>query len=80
MVKGFGLPMLVLGGGGYTKKNVARCWTHETAVLLDEQLSNDIPYNGECCKLLFSSMNSSAVIFPTMVSVENCCSQGTAQQ
>ena len=62
--------MLVLGGGGYTKKNVARCWTHETAVLLDEQLSNDIPYNGECWKLLFSSVNSSAMIFPTMVSVE----------
>ena len=25
-VKTFNLPMLVLGGGGYTIKNVARCW------------------------------------------------------
>ena len=25
-VKGFGLPTLVLGGGGYTIRNVARCW------------------------------------------------------
>jgi hypothetical protein len=24
----------VLGGGGYTVRNVARCWTYETAVLL----------------------------------------------
>ena len=24
--KTFNLPMLVLGGGGYTIKNVARCW------------------------------------------------------
>ena len=25
-VKTFNLPLLVLGGGGYTIKNVARCW------------------------------------------------------
>lgn len=29
-VKGFNLPMLVLGGGGYTPRNVSRLWTHET--------------------------------------------------
>jgi len=44
-VKSFNLPTLVLGGGGYTKRNVARCWTHETAVLLGEQISNDLPFN-----------------------------------
>ena len=43
--KSFGLPLLVLGGGGYTVKNVARCWTWETAVLLDREISNDLPYN-----------------------------------
>lgn len=47
IVKNYGLPTLVLGGGGYTKRNVARCWTYETAVLLDEDISNDIPYNGK---------------------------------
>jgi acetoin utilization deacetylase AcuC-like enzyme len=26
--------MLVLGGGGYTIRNVARCWTYETGCLL----------------------------------------------
>lgn len=41
------MPTLVLGGGGYTKRNVARCWTYETGVLLDEDISNDIPYNGK---------------------------------
>ena len=30
-VKSFGLPTLILGGGGYTVQNVARCWAHETA-------------------------------------------------
>ena len=31
---GFGVPMLVLGGGGYTMRNVARCWCFETGRLL----------------------------------------------
>jgi len=44
-VKSLGVPMLVLGGGGYTVRNVARCWTYETAVLVDEDLSNELPYN-----------------------------------
>jgi histone deacetylase 1/2 len=45
-VKSFHVPMLVLGGGGYTIRNVARCWTYETAVLLDKpNISNDIPFN-----------------------------------
>ena len=43
-VKRFKLPLLVLGGGGYTVRNVARCWTHETAVCLDREESpiNDV--------------------------------------
>ena len=32
------MPMLVTGGGGYTKHNVARCWTYETAILTDTQV------------------------------------------
>lgn len=35
----FGVPLLVLGGGGYKIKNVARCWAYETAVLLGERAS-----------------------------------------
>jgi histone deacetylase 1/2 len=42
-VKSLGKPMVVVGGGGYTKKNVARCWAYETAVLLDQEISNDLP-------------------------------------
>jgi hypothetical protein len=44
-VKSFGLPTLVLGGGGYNIRNVSRCWTYETAVVLDQEISNNIPYN-----------------------------------
>ena len=42
-VKSFGRPMLVTGGGGYTKTNVARCWTNETATLLNQELDSKLP-------------------------------------
>lgn len=44
-VKSFGLPLLVLGGGGYTIRNVARCWAYETSVLLNTDIAPRIPYN-----------------------------------
>jgi histone deacetylase 1/2 len=44
-MKSFGRPLLVTGGGGYTIRNVARCWAYETALCLDEQLRNELPYN-----------------------------------
>ena len=28
----------MLGGGGYTIRNVARCWTYETATALDTEI------------------------------------------
>jgi acetoin utilization deacetylase AcuC-like enzyme len=42
-VKGLGRPLVVLGGGGYTIPNVARCWVNETAVCLDLELPDEIP-------------------------------------
>jgi len=42
-MKRFNLPMLVLGGGGYTVRNVARCWTYETSLLVDQDIPDDIP-------------------------------------
>lgn len=44
-VKGLGVPLLVLGGGGYRVQNVARCWAYETGVLLNTELADDIPDN-----------------------------------
>ena len=44
-VRDLGLPLLVLGGGGYTVRNVARAWTHETAVLTRSELSPTVPNN-----------------------------------
>jgi histone deacetylase 1/2 len=47
IVQTYNVPTLVLGGGGYTIRNVARCWAYETATLLGKQddISNDIPFN-----------------------------------
>jgi histone deacetylase 1/2 len=46
-VKSFGVPVILLGGGGYTPRNVARCWAYETAIALGEQgeMGDDIPWN-----------------------------------
>jgi len=44
-VRSFGIPMLVLGGGGYTLRNVPRCWTYETAVLTGEEVKDELPFN-----------------------------------
>ncbi|KAL4065156.1 hypothetical protein V8B97DRAFT_1867705 [Scleroderma yunnanense] len=42
-VRKFNVPLLVLGGGGYTIKNVSRCWTYETAVLVGSEIPDELP-------------------------------------
>merc|ERR1712168_1709191 len=44
-IKKFDLPLLLLGGGGYTIRNVARCWTFETSIALGVDIANELPYN-----------------------------------
>ena len=42
-MKQYNLPLLLLGGGGYTIRNVARCWTYETATALGVEIANGEP-------------------------------------
>ncbi|KAG9258210.1 uncharacterized protein F5Z01DRAFT_733694 [Emericellopsis atlantica] len=44
-VKSYNLPTLVLGGGGYTMRNVARTWAFETGVLVGANMQRTLPYN-----------------------------------
>jgi histone deacetylase 1/2 len=44
-VKSFNKPTLVLGGGGYTMRNVARTWAFETGVLVGKEMDPVLPYN-----------------------------------
>ena len=30
----YGIPLMLLGGGGYTVQNVAKCWAYETGLVL----------------------------------------------
>lgn len=42
-IRDYGLPTVILGGGGYTVRNVARCWTYETSIAVDEPLNTELP-------------------------------------
>ena len=37
------IPMVIVGGGGYTVENVAKCWCYETGLLVGEEVSGKIP-------------------------------------
>ncbi|ESK87524.1 histone deacetylase 1 [Moniliophthora roreri MCA 2997] len=41
------LPLILLGGGGYTVKNVAKAWTYETACALgiEDTIDHNLPYH-----------------------------------
>ncbi|EPQ28868.1 uncharacterized protein PFL1_03670 [Pseudozyma flocculosa PF-1] len=44
-VKSFGLPLLLLGGGGYTMRNVSRAWAYETGLAAGQELNSQVPVN-----------------------------------
>ncbi|KAL7620777.1 histone deacetylase [Parahypoxylon ruwenzoriense] len=44
-VKSFNRPTLVVGGGGYTMRNVARTWAFETGLLVDAKMDRTLPFN-----------------------------------
>nr|VDC95558.1 unnamed protein product [Brassica oleracea] len=44
-LRSYNVPLMVLGGGGYTIRNVARCWCYETAVAVGVEPDNKLPYN-----------------------------------
>lgn len=50
-VQTFKIPLLVLGGGGYTIRNVARTWAYETAVILKKEVPNNLPFNVSSCSI-----------------------------
>ncbi|KAI5315305.1 hypothetical protein L3X38_044481 [Prunus dulcis] len=42
-MRSFNVPLLLLGGGGYTIRNVARCWCYETGVALGAEIEDKMP-------------------------------------
>jgi len=43
-MKKFNVPLMLLGGGGYTLRNVARLWAYETSICCEDELANELPY------------------------------------
>lgn len=41
----YDVPLLLLGGGGYTIRNVARCWAYETSRVLNADISDEMPFS-----------------------------------
>ncbi|KAJ3189404.1 Histone deacetylase 1 [Gaertneriomyces sp. JEL0708] len=44
-LKSFHVPLIMVGGGGYTIRNVARAWCYETTVALGTEVPEDLPYH-----------------------------------
>jgi histone deacetylase 1/2 len=44
-VRKFNRPTLFFGGGGYTLRNVPRCWAYETSIVTGVGVPNEIPQN-----------------------------------
>jgi len=56
-IKSFGLPLLILGGGGYTIRNVARTWAFETGLAAGMELGT----SASLVSLSVSGMRSQAL-------------------
>jgi histone deacetylase 1/2 len=64
-MKQFCVPLLLLGGGGYTIKNVARCWAFETGVSVGDDIGAQAPIS-DYYEYLAPEYNSEVVSDPSV--------------
>lgn len=65
-VKQSKLPLILVGGGGYTPRNVARTWCHETAVCVDVELHNELPAHVPFIQAFQGSENGGGLLYPNL--------------
>lgn len=65
-VKNYRLPMLLVGGGGYTPRNVARTWCHETSVCVGAKLHNDLPTHIPYIQAFQGEENGGGILYPEL--------------
>ena len=65
-IKSFDRPLLLIGGGGYTPRNVARTWCHETAVCVGAQLHNNLPTHLPYLQAFQGEENGGGVLYPDL--------------
>lgn len=46
-LKTFNVPLILVGGGGYTLRNVPRCWAYETGLAIGVSVPDMIPEESE---------------------------------
>lgn len=65
-VKAYGRPLLIIGGGGYTPRNVARTWCHETSVCVGATLHNELPAHIPYLQAFQGAENGDGVLYPDL--------------
>jgi histone deacetylase HOS2 len=65
-VKNYGRPLLLIGGGGYTPRNVARTWCHETAVCVEAELHNNLPSHIPYIQAFKGEENGGGILYPDL--------------
>ncbi len=65
-VKQYQRPLLLIGGGGYTPRNVARTWCHETAVCVGAELHNDLPAHIPYIQAFQGAENGDGILYPDL--------------
>ncbi|KAF2840941.1 histone deacetylase 3 [Patellaria atrata CBS 101060] len=79
-VKATHLPLLIIGGGGYTPRNVARTWTHETALCVGAQLHDDLPWHIPYRRAFSGERNGDGKLYPDLSTVSLKQNQNTAEE
>ena len=69
--RSFKLPLLLLGGGGYTPRNVARLWCHETALATDTELSNDLPEHVPHLQAFTGPNKGDGLLYPNLTDAKH---------
>lgn len=64
------LPLLILGGGGYTARNVARLWCHETSLCVGANLSDELPDHIPYRKAFMGAENGDGMLYPDLAYIE----------
>jgi len=59
-------PLLIIGGGGYTPRNVARCWTHETSICVEAKLKDVLPAHVPYRQAFMGEEKGGGLLYPTL--------------
>ncbi|KAF2006286.1 putative histone deacetylase [Amniculicola lignicola CBS 123094] len=71
IVKSYGIPLLIIGGGGYTPRNVARTWCHETSVCVGADLHDVLPPHIPYIQAFQGEGNGAGLLYPALHNIQH---------